>query len=62
MGDGMTYWLAVLGTWILADGVASLYTYTHGEKAKGQSWLKDHSFRLVRCVCGIAVILIGATI
>jgi hypothetical protein len=55
----MKYWLGVLGTWVLADGISSLYTYTNGERAKGQSWLKDHSFRLVRCLIGISIIIIG---
>jgi hypothetical protein len=42
----MNYWLGVIGTWIFADGIASLYTYTCTDKAKGQSWVKDHSFRI----------------
>jgi hypothetical protein len=58
----LRYWLGVLGTWIVADGISSLYNYTHGEKSNGQSWIKDHSFRLVRCAVGIAVIIIGATL
>lgn len=55
----MNYWFGILGTWILADGISSLYTYTSGTKASGQSWLRDHSFRLLRCVVGIAVIILG---
>jgi hypothetical protein len=56
----MNYLLGVLGTWILADGVSSLYTYTCTEKKNGQTWLKDHSFRVLRCMIGVAVIAIGA--
>ena len=55
----MNYWLGILGTYIFCDGISSLYTYTHGNKANGQSWLQDHSFRLIRCLVGIVVIIIG---
>jgi len=56
----MNYWLGVIGTWVLADGVASLYTYTTGDKSNGQSWVKDHSLRLLRCCLGLALIVMGA--
>ena len=57
----MNYWIGVLGCWILADSVASLYTYTgNNEKAKGQSWAKDHSLRILRGLVGIALIIMGA--
>ena len=58
----MNYWLGILGTWIFADGIASLYTYTSTDKAHNQSWWRDHSFRLVRCLAGIAVVGIGILI
>jgi hypothetical protein len=56
----VSYWIGVIGTWVLADGVSSLYTYSNGEKAKGQSWAKDHSLRLLRCLLGITLIILGA--
>lgn len=59
----MNYWIGIIGTWVLADGVASLYVYTSdAHKAKGQSWLKDHSLRLLRCGLGITLIIIGAVL
>jgi len=52
--------LVGIGMWILADSVASLYTYTgKGEKAQGQSWFRDHSLRVVRGICGIVLMVIG---
>ncbi len=55
----MNYWLGILGTWIFADGIYSLCVYVRGDKAKGQSFLFDHSFRIVRCLAGITVVWIG---
>ncbi len=55
----MNYWLGVIGAWILVDGIASLYTYTNGEKSRGQSWFKDHSFRIIRAGIGIILIVMG---
>lgn len=53
------YWIGIIGCWILADAVASLYTYTDGEKAQGQSWWRDHSLRVVRGIAGIALMIMG---
>ena len=55
----MNYWLGVIGTWIVADGFASLWAYTYGKRSEGQSWLKDHSLRILRMLLGIIIILIG---
>lgn len=54
----MNYFLGIIGALIWADGISSIYTYTHGEKAQGQRW-EDHAFRIWRCLLGIAVIVIG---
>lgn len=57
------YILGLLGMYIFLDGLASLYTYTgNNEKAKGQSWLRDHSWRIARSITGIALMVIGAAI
>ena len=56
----MNYWLGCIGTWIVADGVSSLWAYTRPEIRGTQSWLRDHSLRVLRCVLGIAIIVIGA--
>ena len=52
------YWLGVIGTWILADGVASLWHYT-GPAKENQSWKRDHSLRILRCILGVILIYIG---
>ncbi len=53
------YITGLIGVWVLADGVASLWTYTDGERAKGQSFWRDHLLRIVRCLVGILLIWIG---
>jgi len=54
------YILGLIGMWILLDGLASLYTYTgNSEKAKGQSWIRDHSWRIARSIIGIGIMVIG---
>ena len=57
---GGVYWLGILGTWIIADGVASLWSYTRPEVRGTQSWLRDHSLRCLRIIVGIIIITIGA--
>jgi len=54
----MNYWLGVLGTWVMCDGIASLWAYTR--PGITQSWLRDHSLRCLRIGLGIAIIIIGA--
>ena len=56
----MNYWLGCIGTWIVADGVSSLWQYTRPELKGTQSWLRDHSLRCLRIVLGIGVVIIGA--
>ena len=55
----MNYWLGVIGAWIIADGFASLWAYSYGQRANGQSWLKDHSLRIFRMILGGIIIWIG---
>ena len=55
------YWVGVGGMWIAADGIASLWIYTsNDERAKGQTFWRDHSVRVVRCLIGIGLIIAGA--
>jgi hypothetical protein len=56
----MNYWIGIIGTWVLADAVSSLWAYTDGERAKTQTWKHDHSLRIVRALCGLVLIIIGA--
>ena len=54
------YYVGLIGCWMLADCVASLYTYTgNNEKAKGQDFWRDHSLRILRGILGIALMVIG---
>lgn len=53
----MNYWLGVIGTWIFADGFASLWAYT-GNGSKETFW-RNHSLRILRCVLGLIIIAIG---
>lgn len=52
------YWIGIIGTWVFADGVASLWQYTRPERNE-QSWFRDHSFRLVRMAMGLILIYLG---
>ena len=52
------YVTGLAGMWIAADGIYSLLLYI---PRAGQSWLRDHSLRLVRLGVGVALIVIGGT-
>ncbi len=51
--------ICILGTWIFADGVSSLWTYTCPERKANQSFWRDHSLRIFRCLLGLVLIWIG---
>ena len=51
--------VACIGTWVAADGFASLWTYTNGERSKGQTFWRDHALRILRCILGLALIALG---
>ena len=53
------YFVGLLGMWVLADGVASLWAYTDGERAKNQTFWRDHFLRIIRCLVGIALMILG---
>ena len=53
----LSYALGILGTWLVADGVVSVVFY-YGKN--GETWIKNHSVRLVRIAIGIVIIIIGA--
>ena len=54
------YFVGLLGMWILADGVASLWAYTDGKRAKNQTFWRDHFLRIIRCLAGVALMILGA--
>lgn len=48
--------IACVGTWIVADGVASLWAYL--PKADETFW-RNHALRLLRCLLGFILIGLG---
>lgn len=53
----IAYVLGLAGMWVLCDGWFSLNLYIG---KPGQSWVRDHSIRLIRCAVGLALMAIGA--
>ena len=59
----MNYLTGLIGMWLFCDGIISIRLYynklaeTGGRK---QNWKYDHSIRIIRCLCGITLIVIGA--
>ncbi len=58
----MNYLTGLIGMWIFSDALYSYSLYAHSQSWRGerQSWAKDHWVRLVRAVCGIILMYIGA--
>ena len=57
------YTIGLIGMWILTDGLISirLYLNTVDETGKRiQNWRYDHSIRVLRCLCGLVLIVLGA--
>jgi len=62
MITGIGYAIGLIGMWILSDGILSwtLYLNAHSyENARKQTFRHDHWVRLVRILCGIALIILG---
>ena len=54
--------LVGLGTWLLSDAVYSTILYLRAPAWNGearQTWKWDHSIRIIRGLCALAVIAIG---
>ena len=49
-------WIKLLGVWILCDGLYSLIAWIG---KPGQSWIRDHSMRIIRCLVGIVMVVFG---
>ena len=41
--------LGMMGTWLVGAGLFSIFTYP------GESWKRNHSFRLIRMALGLAL-------
>ena len=61
--------LVAIGVWILCDGVFSLNVYLNApaqwrqDNPDGkQTWFRDHWIRVLRCICGIALMWLGMLI
>ncbi len=58
----MSYAIGLIGMWVLSDGILSWTLYLNApsyEGSKRQTFLRDHWVRLVRIICGIALMVIG---
>ncbi len=50
-----TYWLGLIGAWLLQDAVASIMFYPT------EKWKWNHLVRLIRVCFGIILIILGAS-
>ena len=55
----LAYFVGLLGMWLIAEAIFSLAIYTRYKKHK-QSWIYDHSIRVIRLGIGIFLIIYGA--
>ena len=61
----MGYWIGIIGMWVVSDGILSWTLYANAqsyENHRKQTFKKDHWVRLVRIICGLALIGMGAVI
>ncbi len=56
--------LVGLGVWLISDAIFSYTLYVGSQSWRGtkQTWAKDHWVRLVRLICGVIIIIVGAKI
>lgn len=58
----MNYLIGLIGMWLMSDAIYSYSIYLQAPGYQGQpkqTWKKDHWVRLVRFLCGVALIIIG---
>ena len=56
------YAVGLIGMWIFSDGILSWTLYLNApsyEGSKKQTFIRDHWIRLIRILCGIALMVIG---
>ena len=61
----MGYTIGLIGMWVFSDGILSWTLYANSpsyEGSKKQTFKRDHWVRLLRILCGIALIGLGAVI
>jgi len=54
----MNITLAIIGTWLIADGIYSIALYVQWYK-QSQTWRRDHWVRLARILCGLVLVVIS---
>ena len=52
----LDYLIGLAGMWLFCDGIISLHMYIGRD---GQSWIGDHSIRIIRIAIGIALMVAG---
>ncbi len=55
----MSYFIGLIGMWLFCDGWMSISIY---RDRSGQSWLWDHSIRVIRSLMGVVLMVLGALI
>ena len=56
------YIVGLIGLWVISDGILSWTLYLNAPSYEGstkQTFWRDHWVRLVRIICGIALIALG---
>lgn len=55
----IAYTIGVIGTWIIADAVASLWTYL---PKKEETFWRNHALRIWRGLLGLILVILGIMI
>ena len=58
----MSYFIGLIGMWVFSDGAYSIALYLNApsfRKNERQSWRKDHAIRVIRVLCGVALMVMG---
>jgi len=60
----MGYSIGLIGMWVFSDAVLSITLYLNSQSYDGtrQTWRKDHWVRVVRGLCGIALMVMGVMV
>ena len=56
----MNYATGLIGMWLISDALFSLLVHTKPPLSEHQTLLRDHSIRLARLACGVALVIMGA--
>ena len=56
----MSYLTGLIGMWLISDSIFSLLVHTKPPLSEHQTWLRDHSIRVARLGCGLALVIMGA--